>query len=81
MSLLLGVAIYIILWWLSFFVMLPMGAQSLHEADESAAPGIERGAPRAHRIGFKALLAAVVAAPLWLFVAWAISVDLFGMRP
>lgn len=81
MSLFLGVAIYIILWWLSFFVMLPLGAQSLHEADEAGAPGIERGAPRVHKLGFKALLAALVAAPLWFFVAWAISVDLFGMRP
>jgi predicted secreted protein len=81
MSPLLGVAIYIILWWLSFFAMLPIGAQSLHEADEEAAPGVERGAPRIPRLGLKALWAAGVAAVLWLGVAWAISVDLFGMRP
>ena len=81
MSLFLGVAIYIILWWLSFFAMLPIGAQSLHEAGEEGAPGIERGAPRAPRLLMKALWAAGVAAILWLGVAWAISVDLFRMRP
>lgn len=81
MSPVLGVAIYLILWWLSFFAMLPIGAQSLHEADEQSAPGVERGAPRAHRLGLKALLASAVAAVLWLGVAWAISVDLFNMRP
>ena len=80
MNPLLGIAIYIILWWLCFFVMLPMGAQSLHEADEAAVPGVERGAPKAHGLKFKMLLAAAIAAPLWLFVAWAISVDLFRMR-
>jgi predicted secreted protein len=80
MNLFLGIAIYIILWWLSFFVMLPIGAQSLHEADEATPPGVERGAPRVHKLKLKMLLAAGVAAVLWLFVAWAISVDLIGMR-
>ena len=81
MSLFLGIAIYVILWWLSFFVMLPMGAQSLHEADEASVPGVERGAPKSHRLKLKMLLAAAIAVPLWLFVAWGVSVDLVGMRP
>ncbi|MBK6704358.1 MAG: DUF1467 family protein [Caulobacteraceae bacterium] len=44
MNIFLGIAIYVIVWWLSFFVMLPMGAQSHHEADEETVPGTERGA-------------------------------------
>lgn len=78
---LLSAAIYVILWWLAFFVMLPIGAQSLHEAGEDAPAGVERGAPRAHRLGVKALWAALLAAVLWIGVAWAVSVDLFNMRP
>jgi len=81
MSLFLGIAIYVILWWLAFFAMLPFGAQSAYEADEHYVPGAERGAPKAHRLGLKALAAAAIAALAWLFVAWAISVDLFNMRP
>jgi predicted secreted protein len=81
MSFFLGLAIYVILWWLSFFVMLPIGAQSLHEGEEAAVPGVERGAPRSHKLRLKMIWAAIVAAPFWLFVAWAISVDLVGMRP
>ncbi|MGE0595169.1 MAG: DUF1467 family protein [Hyphomonadaceae bacterium] len=80
MSLFLGVAIYVILWWLAFFVLLPVGAQSAHEADEEAPAGSERGAPRVHGLGKKALGAAAIAAVLWLGVAWAISVDLVNMR-
>ncbi len=75
-----GFAIYFILWWLAFFAMLPLGARSLHEADEAAAPGVERGAPSAPNLGKKALYAGAIAAVLWLGVAWAISVDLFRMR-
>jgi predicted secreted protein len=75
----LGTAIYIILWWLTFFMLLPWGATSLHEADDVTEPGIERGAPRAPNLGKKALIAAAIAAVLWLVTAWAISVDLIGM--
>ena len=75
-----GFAIYFILWWLAFFTVLPMGAQSLHEAGEAGAPGIERGAPRIPKLRLKAALATGIAAVLWLGVAWAVSVDIFHMR-
>lgn len=80
MSLFLGLAIYFILWWLSFFVMLPIGAQSSHEAGEAVPRGSEAGAPRQHGLKMKAAWAAGIAAVLWLGVAWAISVDLVNMR-
>lgn len=80
MSLFLSVAIYVILWWLAFFVMLPLGARSPHEGDEATVPGVERGAPKVANLGKKALFAAAIAAALWLFVAWGVSVDLIGMR-
>jgi len=44
-------------------------------------PGSEVGAPKVHNVRKKALWAAGIAAVLWLFVFWAVSVDLFGMRP
>lgn len=80
MSLFLAIAIYVILWWLAFFVMLPLGARSPYEADEASVPGAERGAPKVANLLQKALWAASIAAVLWLFVAWAVSVDLIGMR-
>ncbi|MGE0742270.1 MAG: DUF1467 family protein [Hyphomonadaceae bacterium] len=80
MSPFLAVAIYLILWWLAFFTMLPLGAQSAHEADEETVPGAERGAPRVHGLKRKALFATAIAAVLWLGVAWAVSVDLMGLR-
>ena len=80
MNPIMGTAVFTILWWLAFFLMLPIGAQSAHEAGESVAPGSEVGAPRVHRLGMKALWAAAIAAVLWLGVAWAVHADLFHMR-
>ena len=77
----LGIVIYIVIWWLAFFVMLPMGAKSLHEAGEAVESGMERGAPKAPRLWRKALWAGAIAAVVWLGVAWAIVTDAFDMVP
>lgn len=81
MSPLLGIAIFVICWWLSFFLMLPMGAQSHHEAGEAVVPGSEPGAPKVHNLRRKALYALGIAAIVWLGIYWAVSVDLWNMRP
>ncbi|MEZ5994487.1 MAG: DUF1467 family protein [Hyphomonadaceae bacterium] len=80
MNPILGIAIYVILWWLALFMVLPIGAQSHHEAGEETVPGAERGAPKAHGLRLKALWAAGIAAIMWLFVAWAIAADLWHVR-
>ena len=77
MSLFLGIAIFVILWWLAFFVLLPMGAHSAHEQGEKYVPGAEHGAPKVHNLRLKAAIATGIAAVLWLGVAWAVSLDLF----
>lgn len=80
MSPLLGIAIYVIVWWLAFFTMLPMGAQSPHEAGEEVERGMERGAPKAPNLMKKAMFAAAIAALVWLAIAWAIIADVWNMR-
>lgn len=80
MNFFLGAAIYIICWWLVFFTVLPLGARSLHEAGEDVPRGSEPGSPRAHGLGKKALIAAAIAAVLWLGVAWAVTNDVWNMR-
>ena len=73
----LGAAVYLLLWWLAFFTMLPIGARSHHEADQPPPRGSDPAAPLAHKLGLKALLAAGIAAVVWVGVYWAVSVDLF----
>ncbi len=81
MNLFLTIAIYIILWWLAFFAILPLGARSAHEEGEQYVPGAEHGAPKVHNLPLKMLLAAGIAAVLWFVVAWAVSVDLLNVYP
>jgi predicted secreted protein len=77
---LIGVALYIILWWIAFFAVLPIGVRNLEEAGEETDAGIERGAPHRPRLWMKALWAAGVAAAAWLIVYGAVRMDLFAIR-
>ena len=60
MSIFTAVATYIVLWWLSFFLVLPFGAHS--QADEGeVVPGSEPGAPHKTNLVKKALTATILA--------------------
>jgi predicted secreted protein len=76
----LGTAIYIILWWLAFFCLLPVGAHSLEETRNPGGVGQERGAPVAPKLGQKALWAAGLAGVVWAIVQAMIAFDVFAIR-
>jgi methylmalonyl-CoA/ethylmalonyl-CoA epimerase len=62
---LLGLAVYILLWWLAFFTMLPLGVRNAAESGEENGRGHDHGAPVRHDLPKKALYAAGIAAVLW----------------
>jgi predicted secreted protein len=67
----LGIAAYLIIWWLVFFTLLPVGVRGQWE-EGAHVPGTEPGAPVAPRLWRKALWTTLVAAAVWgaLFAAF-----------
>ena len=68
MSLVSGLAIYFIIWWLVLFTMLPIGARSPHELGEDVETGHAPSSPVAPRLLFKFLLTTVVAGAIFAVV-------------
>ncbi len=66
------VAIYFIVWWLCFFIVLPWGARSQRDAND-VHPGSEPGAPALLRLWPKLLVTTIIAA----IATWAL---LWGMN-
>jgi predicted secreted protein len=60
-----GIVVYLIVWWMVFFTVLPLRVRGQHE-DGDIVPGSEPGAPTDPRIAEKMWLAASVTAVLWL---------------
>ena len=70
MSLLGGIAIYFVIWWLCLFVTLPWGIRSQHETG-AVEPGTDPGAPLRplllRRAMATTLLATVIFAAVFLY--------------
>lgn len=77
----LGVASFVILWWLSFFVMLPMGVRNHDEAGVETRPGVERAAPAVPNILKKAGYAAILAGVLWIIGFALLTTGTISLRP
>ena len=61
-----GIAVYVIIWWLVIFLVLPWGVQTI--AAEDVVKGHAPSAPRRPRMWLKAAVTTLVAAVLWLIV-------------
>ncbi len=64
MSLSLGIAIYVVLWWTVLFAVLPIGVRTQGE-DGSVVPGTPESAPTAPRLLRVVLLTTLISALLF----------------
>ena len=77
MSLTGGIVTYALLWWLFFFMALPMGVRE----NPSPEPGHDPGAPERPHLLLKALIVTVLAGLGTWGVAWLIDSGLIQLRP
>lgn len=71
----LAIAIYLTIWWIVLFAVLPFGVRPIQE-DTDAPKGADPGAPGTPRLAIKALATTVISA--LLFAALAAYVKLVG---
>jgi predicted secreted protein len=68
-----AVAIFVTIWWILLFAVLPFGVQSQHETTEIV-PGSDPGAPVAPRLLVKALWTTALSVVAFGALMWIISV-------
>jgi predicted secreted protein len=71
-----GIAVYILVWWISLFTVLPIGAR--RAADPL--PGTVESAPDNPRLLFKFALTTGIAAILWLAIYAMVKSDFLSFR-
>lgn len=57
-----AIALYITVWWITLFAILPLGVRSAHEGDQTPVAGADPGAPVAPKLLIKAAITTVVSA-------------------
>lgn len=68
--------VYVVLWWLALFTVLPLKVK----VPDEVPPGHATSAPENPRILFKAGLTSVIAAVLWIVFYVIVVVDVFGLK-
>jgi len=76
-----AVLVFVIVWWLVFFMSLPVGARSYHEAGEEVEVGNVPSAPMKPRLWTKAGVSTVIAAILTVVVYFLIDSGAVSIRP
>ena len=66
-------AVYFVVWWLTFVAVLPIGSHSHHEVGADIVAGSDPGAPVRPRLIFKGLITTVLAAAFTALLLWGIS--------
>jgi predicted secreted protein len=71
-----GVAVYILIWWVSLFTVLPLGVRR----SEDPRPGTVESAPDNPRLLFKFGITTGIAAVLWLVLYALIQSDIISFH-
>ncbi len=66
-----GLMVYLVLWWLVFFAVLPFGVRVPDEVEQ----GHATSAPARPRLWLKAGITTLIAAVLWAGAGWLITSD------
>jgi predicted secreted protein len=73
-----GIAVYIVIWWLVIFMVLPWGVQPIEQGDVEK--GHAASAPLRARMLRKVAVTTAISAVLWLIAYAIIQSDLISFR-
>jgi predicted secreted protein len=69
--------VFVVVWWLVLFMVLPFGAAPPDEVE----PGMANSAPARPRLGLKFLLTTLIALAATALILWFIQSGLVELRP
>ena len=75
-----SIVVYVILWWIVFFSVLPVGIQSNKEAFREKLEGIDPGAPKNPKIAQKFLITTIITSIIFILIYYLVKIDLLNLR-
>jgi predicted secreted protein len=75
-----GIVIYVIMWWVILFTVLPIGVRNSYEEGVEMVPGQADGAPVRPRILYKFGLTTVITTVLFAFIVASVELDWVDWR-
>ena len=75
-----SIIVFVIIWWIIFFSVLPVGIQSNKEKFRERIEGIDPGAPKNLKIAKKFLITTIITTLIFVVVYYLVKIDLLNLR-
>ena len=75
-----SIIVYVIIWWIIFFSVLPVGIQSNKEKFRDKIEGVDPGAPNNPKIVNKFLITTIIASIIFIVIYYLVKFDLINLR-
>ena len=75
-----SIIIYVLIWWIIFFSVLPIGIQSNKERFKEKIEGIDPGAPNNPKIVKKFLITTIITSIIFIVIYYLVKFELLNLR-
>jgi len=75
-----SIIVYVLIWWMIFFSVLPVGIQSNKEKFKEKIEGIDPGAPINPKIGKKFLITTLITSIIFIVIYYLVEFNLLNLR-
>ena len=75
-----SIIVFVIIWWIIFFSVLPVGIRSNKEKFRERIEGIDPGAPKNPKIAKKFLITTIITTLIFVVVYYLVKIDLLNLR-
>ena len=75
-----SIIVYVLIWWMIFFSVLPVGIQSNKAKFKEGLDGIDPGAPNNPKIGKKFLITTIITSIIFIVIYYLVKFNLLNLR-
>ena len=75
-----SIIVYVIIWWIIFFSVLPIGIQSNKEVFKEKVEGMDPGAPKNPKIAKKFLITTIITSIIFVVIYYLVKLNLLNLR-
>ena len=80
MGITVSIIVYVMIWWIIFFSVLPIGIKSNKEVFKEKIGGMDPGAPKNPKIATKFLITTVITSIIFIVIYYLVNIDLLNLR-
>ena len=75
-----SIIVYVMIWWIIFFSVLPIGIRSNKEVFKEKIEGMDPGAPKNPNVGKKFLITTLITTIIFVVIYYLVEFDLLNLR-